>query len=364
MLAILKRRLNPSVINGIFTSEEIIGRIQEIYPIHFSNYKVRHTQTKVKNLESNEEQENQILIEHKRAHRNAIENKKQILEKFYFPKMLQKIKVIVKQCSICAVNKYDRHPNNPEIQATPIPEYPGQIVHIDIYIADKNLILTAVDKFSKYAQAKLIKSRSSEDIREPLRQIIFNFGVPQNIIIDNEKSLNANSIIFMLKDQLRINIHRIPPHTSTANGQVERFHSTLSEIIRCLKSENIERSFPELLDRAVYEYNYSIHSTTGQKPVESFFGRRIYTNPEQYEKARQNNIQRLRQKQEQDLTLHNKHRKPFNNYNIGQTIYIKINKRYGNKLTSKYKKEIVKENHNSTVTTQSGKIVHKSLIKG
>uniref|UniRef100_A0A0K8VRD0 RNA-directed DNA polymerase n=1 Tax=Bactrocera latifrons TaxID=174628 RepID=A0A0K8VRD0_BACLA len=363
LTAILKRYLNPSVINGIFTTEKIMGQIQQIYPLHFKNYKARYTQTQVKDLITNEQQENEILRTHKRAHRNPVENKQQLIETFYFPKMLQKIKAIVKQCGVCAENKYDRHPNNPKIQATPIPEYPGQIIHIDIYITGKTLILTAIDKYSKYAQAKILKSRATEDIREPLRQIIFNFGVPQNIIIDNEKSLNSNSITFLLEDQLRIKIYKIPPHTSTANGQVERFHSTLSEILRCLKSENTERSFEELLDRAVYEYNYSIQTTTGQKPIESFFGRRIFTNPDQYEEARQNNIQRIKQKQEKDLIFHNKNRSPFKEYKIGLTIYVRINKRYGNKLTSRYKEEIVKENKNSTVLTQTGKVVHKSLIK-
>uniref|UniRef100_W8AHE3 RNA-directed DNA polymerase n=1 Tax=Ceratitis capitata TaxID=7213 RepID=W8AHE3_CERCA len=156
---LLKQHLNPSVINGLFTSEKIMGQIQELYPIHFSNFKIRFTQSQVKDLNTIEQQEHQILVEHKRAHRNAIENKKQIIQKFYFPQMQSKINKIVKQCKICAENKYDRYPNKPEIQKTPIPEYPGQIVHIDIFIADKNLVLTAIDKYSKYAQARVIKSK-------------------------------------------------------------------------------------------------------------------------------------------------------------------------------------------------------------
>lgn len=360
---LLKQHLNPSVINGLFTSEKIMGQIQELYPIHFSNFKIRFTQSQVKDLNTIEQQEHQILVEHKRAHRNAIENKKQIIQKFYFPQMQSKINKIVKQCKICAENKYDRHPNKPEIRKTPIPEYPGQIVHIDIFIAEKNLVLTAIDKYSKYAQARVIKSKSTENIREPLRQILFTFGIPQMIIIDNEKSLNSHSIAFMVEDQLRIKIYKTPPHTHTANGQVERFHSTLAEILRCLKNEKIDRTFEELLDRAVYEYNFSIHSTTGLKPIENFFGRKVYINPEQYEAARQNNIQRLKLKQEKDLEHHNKNKTPCKNYKSGQTIYVKINKRYGTKLTPRYKKEIVKENNSSTVLTESGNVVHKSLIK-
>lgn len=363
LIDILKRYLNPSVINGLCTSESIMGTIQNFYPDHFRNYKIRYTQLIVKDLVIPEEQEQCILVEHRRAHRNAIENKNQLLERVYFPHMLNKVKNLVKQCRICNEQKYDRHPPNPVISATPIPQYPGQIVHLDIYIAEKRLILTAIDKFSKYAQTRILLSRAVEHVKEPLRQLLMTFGTPEMLVIDNEKAFNSASIMFMLEDQLKIKVYRTPPYMSNTNGQVERFHSTLSEILRCLKKENISERFEELLDNAVYRYNLTIHSTTKYKPIELFFGRRVSTNPEIYEQIKQNNIQKLKAKQDLDLKFHNKNRKDIINYTPGQTIYVKINKRQGTKLTPRYKTEIVKENRTSTVLTESGRIIHKSLIR-
>ena len=95
--------------------------------------------------------------------------------------------------------------------------------------------------------------------------------MPEIIFIDNEKSFNSASIIFMLENQYNIKICKIPPYSSSVNGQIERFHSTLSEVMRCLKAENSHTTFPELLYKAVYEYNNSIHSTTKKKPIEAFF---------------------------------------------------------------------------------------------
>ena len=74
-----------------------------------------------------------------------------------------------------------------------------------------------------------------------MRQILFAFSVPKTIVIDNEKSLNSASIQFMIEDQLGINIFKTPPYASKVNGQVERFHSTLSEIMRCLQTERTPR---------------------------------------------------------------------------------------------------------------------------
>lgn len=141
IINIFKKYLNPSTINGLLTEERIMGRIQEIYPLHFSNFKVRFTQTMVEDITDENEQDDKILKTHKRAHRNPEENRKQLLENFYFPKMSAKIKKLVKNCHTCKQNKYERHPNKPILEPTPIPNYPGHTVHLDIFSTEKILIL-------------------------------------------------------------------------------------------------------------------------------------------------------------------------------------------------------------------------------
>lgn len=128
--------------------------------------------------------------------------------------------------------------------------------------------MTAIDKFSKYAQVKILKSRAVEDVMEPVREIIISFGIPEIVVIDNEKALISKSIIFMLENQYNVKVFKIHPYSSNVNGQIERFHSTLSELMRCFKTENVHKTFSELLHRSVYEYNNSIHSTIQRKPIE------------------------------------------------------------------------------------------------
>lgn len=363
LISIFKKVLNPSVINGLYTQESIMGKVQEFYPLHYQSFRIRFTQTKVTDLTNLTDQCEEILKEHNRAHRSCKENKIQLLYKFYFPKMNARISEIIKQCRICKEQKYERHPNKPKIQETPIPQFPGQIVHFDIYSTDSKLILTGIDKFSKYAQTQIIKSRAIHDVMEPLRKLIFSFGVPKQVIFDNEKSFHSATIYFMLKDQLGIEIFTTPPYSSSVNGQVERFHSTLSEIMRCLKATRHRMTFDQLLDCAVYEYNYSIHSVTNKRPIETFFGRIVSTNPDQYEAARQENIEKLRIKQHKDVENHNKSRQEVKEYSPGETIYVKINRRLGTKLSPRFKKETVKENRSTTILTKSGKIIHKNNIR-
>lgn len=360
---ILKRYLNPSVVNGIKTPEHIMGKIQNVYPNHFSNYKCRFTQKVVEDIISENDQETIVIEEHSRAHRNEKENRIQIMEKFYFPGMSNKIKRIIKLCSVCKKSKYERHPNAPLLGETPIPTYPGHTIHLDIFSTDRKLILTSIDKFSKYVKVKLLGGRSVEDVRRPLRELLLSYGLPKNIVMDNEPSLNSNTILFMMRDEMKINVFTTPSYRSEANGQIERFHSTLAEIMRCLKADGTSRNFEELLERAVNEYNHSVHSTINMRPVDLYFGRTVDFSPQDIETTRRNNVEKLRQKQNLDLAFHNKNKRPVKEYIAGQIVYVKTNKRLGTKLSDRFKEETIKENRNTTVLTESGRVIHKSHIR-
>lgn len=79
LTSILKKYLNPSVINGTNTTEDIMGKLESIYPTHFNNFKIRFSQKIVQVLKGEEKQEEET---HNRAHRNASENKTQLSETF------------------------------------------------------------------------------------------------------------------------------------------------------------------------------------------------------------------------------------------------------------------------------------------
>ena len=168
-----------------------MSEIQHIYPKHFSNIKISFTQ--VKDLTNATEQDEKILTIHNRAQCNALENKKQLSENDYFPKMKQRISEVVKQCQVSKEEMHDRHPNNPKLQEIPIPQYPGHLIHIDIYTTLKNLVLTAIDKFSKLAQGRMSESRAIEDAKTPLLEILFYYEVPKAEVIDIEISLSSAS---------------------------------------------------------------------------------------------------------------------------------------------------------------------------
>ena len=159
-------------------------------------YKIRFTQNILKGITNTEEQENIIQDEHERAHRGIEENKRKILRKFYFPKITQKIRNFIKVCDACNTCKYDRRPLKVQLQETPIPNHPFEILHLYIYQIDGESILSSVDKFSKFGRMIPIKSKQTIHIRKAFEQTITSYIIPSIVVTDNEKSfLSQNSLL-------------------------------------------------------------------------------------------------------------------------------------------------------------------------
>lgn len=100
---------------------------------------------------------------------------------------------------------------------------------MDIFSTAGKYFLTAVDKFSKFALTQHITSLTITDV---ILQLVNLFPDVKSIYCDNKMSFNTETIRSLLKYQFDIEVVNAPPLHSTSNGQVERFHSTLQEILR------------------------------------------------------------------------------------------------------------------------------------
>lgn len=362
---ILKKNLNPSIVNGIKAPECYLPILQDLYLNHFSRYKIRIAQKEVADISSENNQFEIIQKEHHRAHRNAKENREQILDKYYFPKMYALIRKFIQNCDVCKRNKYDRNPSKPMLQRTPTPTMPCEILHMDIMEIENHKFISVIDKFSKFAKLFHISDRSVLTIREKLVKILHYFSAPKMLVTDNEGSF-ISPLIKDFLTRLGIQTYLTPSHRSEVNGQVERLHSTLIEIYRCLKAENAELSVQELMYVSVDRYNNSIHSVTGKRPGDIFFNRTGTTNLEKLLEARSKINKDLRilikrNAKERNKRI-NKNRSSPKKFKRGDVIYVRI-KNINSKNKPVYRKEIVEKNNKVTVQTVSGKRIHKTHIK-
>lgn len=352
LIILLQEAVKADVVNAIYCDLHILALFQDELVGLFPTTKFRHTEKYVNDISDPNEQEEIIAAEHNRAHRAAQENTKQILEDYFFPKMEKKAKQFAANCRTCSKAKYSRHPQKQLIAQTPIPTYCGEILHIDIFSTGSKYFLTCIDKFSKFAIVQTLRSRTIVDVKPQLLQILNMFSGTKTVYCDNEKSLNSHSIKSTIKNHFNIDIANAPPLHSTSNGQVERFHSTLMEISRCLKLDTNMDDIEEIILLAAIKYNRSIHTVTAMKPITIF-------RPEKEDKRI---ISCIKNAQDKELRTRNKNRQD-REFEIGEKVLVKNNRRLGNKLTPLYTEEEIEKDLGTTVLIR-GRRVHKDNLRG
>lgn len=343
----LKLIVSERHVNAIYCSEETFYFIKDFIFNSFLSAKFVFTTVKLKNITSLDERLRIINETHNRAHRNAINNYGDAIKMFYWPGMKNDFIKFVRKCDICKTQKYERTPARQPIGSTPIPMAVGESISMDLFYIDNKLYVTSIDRYSKYLIVHLIQSKTNfnEKLEEILTQ---NYPKCKSLITDNEAVLvsNASKTVYQKYGITHITT---PIQHSTSNGSVERIHSTLIEIIRCLSAQNNSNASDEIFN-AVREYNNTIHSVTKQKPVD------VKQNPDKFPDI----PNKIMENQEKILNYHNKNREN-RIFKPNEIIFVKSNRR--RKDADAYKKHIVKEDLGNSIMTMRNKIFHKNDIR-
>ena len=353
LLDILKAIINPNVTNAIHCDLQTLGEIQNDVIRSFPGVKFIYSSKIVIDVINESDQLEIMNTEHNRAHRNLKENFQQIISEYYFPKIRTSLQTIISNCKICHENKYQRHPPRTEMGKTPIPENPGEILHLDIFSTDKLLFLTCVDKFSKFAIVQQIASRAIVDIKNAIAQILLTFPRTKIIVSDNEKSFCSNTVKNFLLNNYSITQFFIPTLHSTSNGQVERFHSTLMEIARCVRVQQNLSETVELVLLATHKYNSSIHSVTGEKPCDLFQNCPEDKIPDI--------IFKIKKAQKEMLERFNANC-ATKTYFPGDKVFLRLNKRLGTKFQKIFVEKVIEQDLGTTVLID-GKKIHKNNLR-
>lgn len=343
----MKLTVSRKHVNAIYSSNQTFEFTENLIRNAFPNSKFVFTSVRVANVIDPNERLRILRETHNHAHRNAINNFTDAERKWYWPEMKKDFGDFVRTCEICKLEKYERRPTKQPIGSTPIPTNIGEIISMDLFYIDNKTYVTAVDRYSKYLDIFPIQSKLNFQIK--LDEIITTtYPMCKTIITDNEAIFTSNASKIILQKHKIIHV-TTPVQHSTTNGQVEKTHSTLIEIIRCLSKQNGTSSSEEILN-AVKKYNETIHSVTGEKPVD------IKNNPNNYP----NISKTILAEQKRTLKYQNEKRRN-RTFTPNEIIYVKSNRR--RKDADAYTKHVVKEDLGNSILTTRNKIFHKDNIR-
>lgn len=139
---------------------------------------------------------------------------------------------------------------------------------------EKQILLTIIDLFSRYAFAVILPNKSGKVVADAFDKILAKIApnTPSTIRTDNGSEFKAGEFQKVLK---KYGIRHIfsEPYSPTQNSVIERLNRTLKmSIYKFLSQWNQEIITDDDLEKLVKNYNSTIHRTILQAPDEVHFG--------------------------------------------------------------------------------------------
>lgn len=133
--------------------------------------------------------------------------------------------------------------------------------------------LTIIDVYSRYPFVFPVKSLETSVLCECFRKIFALCGYPDTILSDRGTNFESQEFQSFCKER-GIRKLRTTSYNPKGNSICERFNKTFkAKIFQILTAKCLDRNkWYTCIDLALHDYRFSVHSTTGFRPVDLFFG--------------------------------------------------------------------------------------------
>ena len=208
------------------------------------------------------------------AHYGPLNTFYTIREKYYIHNLFDKINKYVASCSECQKQKAKRskeryvHPHIP-LSYNPMAYISADIKYMPKGIYDYEFLLVVVCEITGFIVAiPLIKHDAVTISHALLDRVVFVFGPPKTLIIDEDRALSSKVMHYIL-DALKVDTKVISPHNH-GSLKTERYIQTINNLItRQLTGKGKE--WPLFVMSTSYAMNTFVSPSTGFSPYELVF---------------------------------------------------------------------------------------------
>ena len=215
---------------------------------------------------------------HEAGHEGVQKTLYRLRQSFYNPHTHRRVRDFVKSCATCQRNKTEHlHPAG-LLQPLPVPLGIWSDIAMDFVVGfskvgGKSVILTVVDRFSKYAHfIPLGHPYSANSVaRAFFDEIVRLHGFPCSIVSDRDPLFTSSfwKELFRLAGVQLLLSSAFHPQT---DGQSEVTNRTITMYLRCLAGDR-PRSWLQWLPWAVFCYNSSYQTAIGVSLFQVVYGR-------------------------------------------------------------------------------------------
>lgn len=215
---------------------------------------------------------------HEAGHEGIQKTLHRLQSSFYNPHMARLVREFVRGCLVCQQNKTEHlHPGG-LLKPLPVPSTVWSDIAMDFIegfpkVGGKSVILTVVDRFSKYGHfIPLSHPYSASSVaRAFFDHIVKLHGMPCSIVSDRDPVFTSNfwtELFHLSGTKLRLS-SAFHPQT---DGQSEVTNKIIVMYLRCLAGDR-PRSWLQWLHWAEYCYNTSYQSSLQVTPFRVAYGR-------------------------------------------------------------------------------------------
>ena len=210
------------------------------------------------------------------GHLGKTKTLEQISLRAFWPCWKSDVSLELKRCTECAQYHRGKAPRQTPLRPFNAGE-PFEVVSIDITgkhpksSRGNEYIITAVDLFSKWAEAYPVRTHSAPVVAKVLMDNFFSsFGMPRRILTDQGREFES-ALFKELCEKMEIQKIRTSPYQPSTNGCVERFHRTLNSMIGKVVQYD-QRNWDECLPSIMAAYRAAKHESTGFTPNRMILG--------------------------------------------------------------------------------------------
>ncbi|CAF3126930.1 unnamed protein product [Rotaria sp. Silwood2] len=213
------------------------------------------------------------------AHFGRTRTVQKIQQRYFWPNMTSGIKNHIKSCIPCLQNNHLRRKPPGTLQPIKPPEGIWQLLTMDFHgpitpttKQGNRYIISLTDVMSKFVIAKAVRDATATTAAHFLtEEVILKYGTPKCILTDNGTHFTAEMMNQLFKKLGIVHLYSTPYHPMT-NGQVERYNATMDSKIAALSNEK-RTDWDQQLPFVTFNYNTTIHTTSGFIPFEMMYGR-------------------------------------------------------------------------------------------
>jgi hypothetical protein len=198
---------------------------------------------------------------------------------FFWPRANEMTKEIVQHCEGCQFYANLSHKPASALKTIPL-VWPFVVWDLDMVgplrtgESGFTHLLVAVDKFTKWIEAKPIKKLNSRNAIKFIKEIMFRYGIPHSIITDNGKTIDSEEFRYFCSTQgTRVDYASVAHPQS--NGQAERANGLILQGLKprlVRELDHVAGAWVKELPSVLWGLRTTPNRSTGRTPFFMVYG--------------------------------------------------------------------------------------------